>query len=213
VTRTLKARQAVLVDDQVPDSVPLAASIEARLRAAGIAVTRKSVVPETTDFAPLIGELEPGIGVLVLAWQNPATATLFGRQLRSAGFRVPIFGTDTLDSLDFKVNGSYVTAFVPNVNAIEENSDLLARYRARFGAFITKFGPPVYVAAQAAANAIRNACRDGEATRAEVVGWVRRTFIPRSLLGTRIQFTARGDVRDAKYSIFKRESGVWKMVG
>jgi hypothetical protein len=106
-----------------------------------------------------------------------------------------------------------VTAFVPNVSAIEENADLLGRYRARFGPFTTKFGPPVYVAAQAAANAIRNACRDGQATRAEVVEWVRRTFIPRSLLGTRIQFTARGDVRGAKFSIFKRESGVWKMVG
>ncbi len=34
--------------------------------------------------------------------------------------------------------------------------------------FVSNFGPPMYVATQAAIAAIRKACADGDATRAEV---------------------------------------------
>ena len=78
------------------------------------------------------------------------------------------------------------------------------------------FGAPSYVAAQVATLAITKACADGKATRAEV-----RKFIPTvtisqkaSLLGTRIVFLKRGDMRFGSFGIYQIQSdGKFKPVG
>ena len=61
-------------------------------------------------------------------------------------------------------------------------------------------------------NAIRTACNDGRVTRSEVTRNVRRTNVP-SILGGRVRFTARGDVRGAKFYIFRVTNGNYSLVG
>ena len=65
----------------------------------------------------------------------------------------------------------------------------------------------MYVATQAAIMAIQKACADGNATRAEVLKNLRTTFIPKTPLGGNLQFTAHGDVKGAKFYIFKLGAG------
>ena len=75
-----------------------------------------------------------------------------------------------------------------------------------------ELGPPVYVATQAAIAAIRKACADGAATRAEVEKNLHATFIPRIVLGGNLRFTARGDRKGASFSIFKLGAAGKKML-
>ena len=73
-----------------------------------------------------------------------------------------------------------MSAFAPDIRAIEGNAAFIAGYGAKF---VSNFGPPAYVATQAAIAAIRKACADGDATRAEVQKHLRATFIPKIVLG------------------------------
>jgi len=72
------------------------------------------------------------------------------------------------------------------------------------------FGPPAYMAGWVAMTAITKACADGKATRAEVTKFVRQTNIP-SLIGDDIRFTAKGDVRGAKFAVFKVVNGKYSV--
>jgi ABC-type branched-subunit amino acid transport system substrate-binding protein len=115
-----------------------------------------------------------------------------------------IVGSDGMDSGDFKIPGSYVVAFAPDIRAIKGNAAFIKGYGKKF---VSNFGPPTYVATQAAIAAIKKACADGSATRAEVQKALHTTFIPKSILGGNFQFTAKGDVKGAKFYIFKLGSG------
>jgi hypothetical protein len=55
--------------------------------------------------------------------------------------------------------------------------------------------------------AVRKACADGRATRAEVQRHLQATFIRRTILGRSLRFTARGDAVGAKFSIFRVGAG------
>ena len=63
------------------------------------------------------------------------------------------------------------------------------------------------MATHAAIVAIKKACADGDATRAEVQKFLRTTLLPKTVLGGNLQFTARGDVQGAKFYIFKLGAG------
>ncbi len=63
------------------------------------------------------------------------------------------------------------------------------------------------MATQAAIGAIKKACADGNATRAEVQKQLKATLLPKTILGGNLQFTAKGDVKGAKFYIFKLGAG------
>ena len=54
-----------------------------------------------------------------------------------------------------------------------------------------------------AVRAVVAACADGRATRREVLERIRATDIAHTVLGTRLRFTRRGDVRGAAYAVFR----------
>ena len=163
-------------------------------------MTRSSVNQKETDFHALVATIGDGVDVVYLPWQIAANGQLFGQQLKAQGKPAVIFGGDGLDSGDFKIPGSYVAAFAPDVRGVRGNDAFVREYGARFA---SNFGPPAYVATQAAIAAIQKACADGEATRAEVLRAMKATRIPNVVLGGDLQFTARGDRKDARFSIFK----------
>jgi ABC-type branched-subunit amino acid transport system substrate-binding protein len=130
---------------------------------------------------------------------------LFGEQMKEQGKNITIFASDAGYSPDFRIVGSYFSTFAPDVRTFAQARTVVAGYFRRFGkkAPLTTFGPPSYVAGQVVIDAIVEACRDGTATRAEVLRNMRQTHLRTSILGHPIVFTRHGDDRYARFVIFK----------
>lgn len=204
VRRALKAKRVLIADDRSPTSRRLANGVQASLRAGGVDVTRTSVRSSAAEFSAVVATIGPGVDVVFLPWQVAANAQSFGRELKRQGKQAIIFGSDGLDSGDFTIAGAYVASFAPDVRQIPVAAAFVRGYGAPF---VSNFGPPTYVAAQAAIRAVRQACADGVATRAEVQKNLRATSIARTVLGRGLAFSALGDAKGAKYSIFRLETG------
>ena len=202
--QVLKAKHVFIVDDQSAYSKPLANGVQANLRAGGVKVTRNSVNQKVTDFSSLVSKIGDDVTHVYLPWQIAANGQIFGQQMKEQGKRAVIFGSDGLDSGDFKLPGSYVSAFAPDIRGIKGNAAFIRGYGKKF---VSNFGPPTYVATQAAIVAIQKACADGNATRAEVQKQLKATLLPKTILGGNLQFTAKGDVKGAKFYIFKLGAG------
>ena len=67
-------------------------------------------------------------------------------------------------------------------------SNVVRGYMSKYGDFKSTFGPPTFVAVQVAAAAIKTACKDGKATRAEVLAATQKTNLQETVLGYRIHF-------------------------
>ncbi len=204
IRQILKAKDVFIVDDQTAYSKPLANGVQSNLRAGGVKVTRNSVNQKVTDFSALVSKIGDEVDVVYLPWQIAANGQIFGQQMKEQGKKAVIFGSDGLDSGDFKIQGSYVSAFAPDIRGIKGNAAFVRGYGAKF---VSNFGPPIYVATQAVISAIKTACADGNATRAEVQKQLKATLIPKTVLGGNLQFTAKGDVKGAKFYIFKLGAG------
>ena len=202
--QVLKAKHVFIVDDQTAYSKPLANGVQANLRAGGVKVTRNSVNQKVTDFSSLVSKIGDDVTHVYLPWQIAANGQIFGQQMKEQGKSAVIFGSDGLDSGDFKIQGAYISAFAPDIRGIKGNAAFIRGYGKKF---VSNFGPPIYVATQAAITAIQKACADGNATRAEVQKQLRATLLPKTVLGGNLQFTARGDVKGAKFYIFKLGAG------
>jgi branched-chain amino acid transport system substrate-binding protein len=219
IRTVLKPTEVWVIDDQTSYGQPLAASVAANLRANKVKVTRESVGRDDTDFSSIVTRIPSGGRVIVvMAHQIAANAQIFGTQLKEQGKTATIFGTDGLFSSDFKVNGSYVSSFAPDIRNITSSRRFVTGYFKKFGknAPLGTFGPPSYVAAQALLNAISQSCTtgraDGNVNRAEVLKYTKQTLIRSSILGFNISFDARGDVRGAKFFIFRVEGGKFVLV-
>lgn len=204
IRQILKAKNVFIVDDQTAYSKPLANGVQANLRAGGVKVTRNSVNQKVTDFSALVSKISDSTTVVYLPWQIAANAQIFGQQMKEQGKKAVIVGSDGLDSGDFKIVGAYVLAFAPDIRGIKGNAAFIKGYGAKF---VSNFGPPIYVATNAAIVAIQKACADGTVTRAEVQKQLKATLLPKTVLGGNLQFTTKGDVKGAKFYIFKLGAG------
>jgi branched-chain amino acid transport system substrate-binding protein len=215
IRNTLRADRIVVVDDQTSYGQPLADAVAAQLRRLGAStVTRESARQQQTDYSALVSSIPRDTQIVFLAWQVAADAQLLARQLREQGRAARIFGSDGLFAPgDFNVNGSFVSSFAPDIRNRAANRQLVASYNRRFGTNWGTFGPPVYLAVQIAHRALRIACRDGNASRAEVRLAIARTRLASSVLGMPIRFTARGDVVGARFFIFEIRDGRYVTVG
>src|ERR671935_115411 len=110
----LRVKHVLVVDDRSAYSIPLADTVQRLLRAGGANVRRDSVGQTQVDFSPVISKVNRNTDAVLLPWQNPAKAQLFGVELRGRGKAATVFGTDGLFSTDFTLAGSYVTVFAPD---------------------------------------------------------------------------------------------------
>jgi branched-chain amino acid transport system substrate-binding protein len=218
----LRATRVVIVDAQNTYSTGLADTVERILKGAGLNVRRESVSEATvTDFSSLVARIPADTQVVYVPWQLAPKAQLFGQQLRAAGKRATLFGSDGLfDPDNFKIPGSLVSFF-----PIDLRSRVIAAYRRGPGGGQTElFGLPSYVAADVVARAVDKACRNGSATRAEVRRFISRTNIPKSqsLLGFAVRFVQSvraplgpGDMqRPADFGIYRiGNNGAYSRVG
>ena len=142
--------------------------------------------------------------MVYLPWQIAANGQIFGQQMKEQGKKASSSARTASTPATSRSRAAYVSAFAPDIRGIKGNAAFIKGYGKKF---VSNFGPPMYVATQAAIVAIQKACADGNATRAEVLKNLRTTFIARTPLGGNLQFTAHGDVKGAKFYIFKLGAG------
>lgn len=215
VAGTLKAKNVVVIDSQDDYSLPLAQAVTKRLRAAKVSVTRQSVSADDTDFSSVVANVGSNVDVVVFATQVATAANTLANQLREQGKKAVVFGSDGAYSPDqFKPRNGYVSVFAPDINFDPKARAIVAAYkRWSKGKSFGAFGPATYMAGQVAMNAIKNACADGKATRAEVVQATQRTNIPSIISKNPVRFDGKGDVRGGTFVIYKITNGKYSPVG
>src|SRR5256886_12556464 len=146
IVNTLKPKAIMIVDDQEAYSTGLVSAMTPIFQKAGIKVDHESVSQKLTDFSSLVAKVTPETSVVVLPWQVAANAQQFGRNLAQQHKKAVIFGTDGLFSPGtFTINGSYLSAFVPDITAQPEDAAILAAANAKKISFGT-VGPPLFAA-------------------------------------------------------------------
>jgi branched-chain amino acid transport system substrate-binding protein len=210
IKNDLKATRVWIIDDQSAYSVPLANRAEGLLKTGGATVTRESVNQSQTDFSSLIARIPSNTQVIFLPWQLAARAQTFYQQARQQGKTAAMLGSDGLDASEWisTANGQYFSSFAPDVKKIKTAyvKSLVSGYLKKYGDFKSTFGPPTFVGVQVAAAAIKAACKDGKATRAEVLAQIRKVNLTRTVLGYGIKFRG-GDPVSAKFYIYKITDG------
>jgi branched-chain amino acid transport system substrate-binding protein len=214
IKTNLRASDVVVVDSQDDYSVPLADAIQRLLRQQDVDVSRESVAATDTDFSSIVANVGNDVDVVVFATQTPPAADTLARQLREQGKSAVVFGTDGAYSpAQYKPRNGYVSVFaadlhfLPSARSIVRDYNRFSRNKT-FGAF----GPPSYMAAWIAMNAIVRACNDGRVARAELTPLVQRSNTP-SILGGNIRFNRKGDVVGAKFALYKVTNGTYAPVG
>jgi branched-chain amino acid transport system substrate-binding protein len=151
--------------------------------------------------------------------QKPPDAQTFAQQLVEQGKKAKVFGGDgSNDPTAFKVPGSYVSNFAPDISGIKGDAAIIAGWKKdNPGKALGSFGPPAYGAVQVALNAIKLACNanKGSIDRRDVLKKVKQVVIKKWLLGGQFRFSTKSnDPKNAKFYIFQiQPNGSYKLVG
>jgi len=214
------AKNVVLFDFQEPYSQGLADAAERVLKAKGVTTSRQSVSNTTTDFSSFVTKVPSGADFVFFPTQKPGDAQNFAQQMIEQGKKAKVFGGDgSNDASQFKVPGSFVSNFAPDISGIAADKAIIAGWqkdnpKAKLGSF----GPPSYLATQVALQAIKFACVAGKGKineRRDVLRNVKKVRIPNSILGGSFRFSTKSnDPLNAKFYIFEIQSnGSYKLVG
>jgi ABC-type branched-subunit amino acid transport system substrate-binding protein len=151
--------------------------------------------------------------------QKPGDAQNFAQQLLEQGKKAKVFGGDgSNDASQFKVPGSYVSNFAPDISGIAADKAIIAGWKKdNPGKALGSFGPPAYGAVEVALTAIKKACTAGKGQikdRREVLRAVKSVRIPNWILGGGFRFSTKSnDPLNAKFYVFQIQSdGSYKLV-
>jgi branched-chain amino acid transport system substrate-binding protein len=215
----LHAKKVFLMDFQEPYSVGLADAVQAVLNKAGVTTIRKSAPNTTTDYSAFVTQVPSDADVVFFPTQKPPDAQTFAQQLIEQGKKAKVFGGDgSNDATQFKVPGSYVSNFAPDITGIAADKAIIAGWKkANPGKSVGSFGPPSYGAAQVALNAIHLACLQGHGkiTRQLVLQNIKKVHVSNWILGGAFKWSTKtNDPLNAKFYIFQIQSnGSYKLVG
>ena len=97
IIKKLKYKRVYIIDDQEAYSTGLADTVQQKLRAAGVTVTRDGVSQQQSDFSSLIAKIPRDTQLVYIPWQLPPKGKAFGKQMRSAGKgSIKLMGSDGL---------------------------------------------------------------------------------------------------------------------
>jgi branched-chain amino acid transport system substrate-binding protein len=211
IIKKLKYKRVYIIDDQEAYSTGLADTVQQKLRAAGVTVTRDGVSQQQSDFSSLIAKIPRDTQLVYIPWQLPPKGKAFGEQIRSAGKgSINLMGSDGLFDDAFASLGNVYASSFPT----SATNPVVKAFKKSHGGDPEYFGAPSYVAAQVVGGAVDRACKDGKASRAEVRAQVRKTNLKKTVLGLNVSFTARGDIKGGQFGIWKSNSaGVFNPVG
>jgi branched-chain amino acid transport system substrate-binding protein len=201
----LRAKQVLAVDDQSSYGKPLANQVTSLLQGLRVKVKHVSVTQKTTDFSSVIASMPGNTDVVYLAIQLPQQMTLFGTQLKQQGKNVKMMLSDAGGSGVKLSGGVYYSTFGPDITRYPPAKPTIKAYHAKFGdsAPLTAYGPLAYVSGQVVVDAVARACKNGTATRAEVLAQLHKTNLKRSIFGDPIRFNSHGDRVGAHFFQFQ----------
>ena len=214
IIKTLKAKRVYIIDDQEAYSTGLAETVQTKLKAANVSVTRDGVSQQQSDFSALIAKIPRNTQLVYIPWQLATRAQAFGQQMKASGRGgITLMGADGLFSDLFAGVGTnvYDTNFPLN-----PRSKIITAFKKSHGGKGMFFGAPTYAATQVVAAAYDKACANGTASRAEVRGLIRKTKIAasRSVIGVALRFNKNGDLSTAhKFGIYKSNGTTFNPVG
>jgi len=215
----LKVKKVAILDFQEPYSVGLADAVETTLKAGGVATTRLSAPNTTTDYSAFVTKVPADADIVFFPTQKPADAQTFAQQLIEQGKKAKVFGGDgSNDSSAFKVPGSYVSNFAPDISGIKADAKIIAGWKKdNPGKSLGSFGPPSYGATQVLLSAIKQACVAGKGSvdRQGVLRKVKQVVIKDWILGGTFRFSTKSnDPLNAKFYIFQiQQNGTYKLIG
>jgi branched-chain amino acid transport system substrate-binding protein len=216
----LKVKKVVLLDFQEPYSVGLADAAESVLKAKGVTTIRLSAPNTTTDYSSYVTKVPNDADVVFFPTQKPADAQTFAQQMLEQGKKAKVFGGDgSNDPSQFKVPGSYVSNFAPDITGIPADAAIVAGWKKdNSGKAVGSFGPPTYGAVQVLLSAIKQACVADHGVikaRHDVLRHVKQVVIKNWILGGTFKFSTKSnDPLNAKFYIFQIQSnGSYKLVG
>src|SRR5712692_3569172 len=158
--KTLHVKKVVILDFQEPYSTGLADAVETTLKAAGVTTIRLSAPNTTTDYSAYVTKVPSDADIVFFPTQKPPDAQTFAQQLLEQGKKAKVFGGDgSNDSTAFKVPGSYVSNFAPDITGIAADKSIIAGWKKdNPGKPVGSFGPPTYGAVQVLLHPIKQAC-------------------------------------------------------
>ena len=126
----LNADKATVFDAQEPYSVGLANTVERYLERRNVTVQRLSVTNSTTDFSSFVTRIAGDTDVVFTPFQVAANANQIAVLLKEQGKRAIVFGGDGTVDPAFKVPGSYVSNFAPDLASVPGKAAILERLEA-----------------------------------------------------------------------------------
>jgi branched-chain amino acid transport system substrate-binding protein len=217
---SLKVKKVVLLDFQEPYSVGLADAVQSVLKTAGVSTTRLSAPNTTTDYSAYVTKVPSDADIVFFPTQKPPDAQTFAQQLLEQGKKAKVFGGDgSNDASAFKVSGSYVSNFAPDITGIGADKGIIAGWKKdNGGKAVGSFGPPTYGSVQVMLAAIKKACVAGHGTlkaKRDVLRQVKSVRVKNWILGGSFRFSTKSnDPLNAKFYIFQiQSSGKYKLVG
>jgi branched-chain amino acid transport system substrate-binding protein len=217
---SLKVKKVVLLDFQEPYSVGLADAVQSVLKTAGVSTTRLSAPNTTTDYSAYVTKVPSDADIVFFPTQKPPDAQTFAQQLLEQGKKAKVFGGDgSNDASAFKVSGSYVSNFAPDITGIGADKAIIAGWKKdNGGKAVGSFGPPTYGSVQVMLAAIKKACVAGHGTlkaKRDVLRQVKSVRVKNWILGGSFRFSTKSnDPLNAKFYIFQiQSSGKYKLVG
>jgi branched-chain amino acid transport system substrate-binding protein len=216
---SLHVKKVVIMDFQEPYSLGLASSVDRVLKAAGVTTVRLSAPNTTTDYSAYVTKVPSDADVVFFPTQKPGDANTFAQQLIEQGKKAVVFGGDgSNDATQFKVPGSYVSNFAPDITGIPADKAIIAGWQKdNPKTAVGSFGPPSYGATQILLLAVKKACTAGHgtATRQAVLSNIKKITVKNWILGGTFKWSTKSnDPLNAKFYIFKIQSnGSYKLVG
>ena len=216
----LKVKKVVIFDFQEPYSQGLAAQVDTYLKKHNVTTIRLSAPNTTTDYSSYVTKVPSDTDVVFFPTQKPGDAQSAGEQLVEQGKKAVLFGGDGSSGPGvFKVTGSLVSVFAPDITGIPADASIVSGWKKdNPGKTPDAFGPPTYGAVQVILNAIKLACAQGHGTlasRADVFHQVKKVTIKNWILGGTFKWSTKtNDPLNAKFYVFKIQSdGTYKLIG
>jgi branched-chain amino acid transport system substrate-binding protein len=217
VVNHLHPKAVLIIDDDEAYSQGLVKTMIPVFQKAGVKVNHQTINGTDTGAtlanainSLVTSQLNPAETVTMLPWQAAANAQQFGLAAQQQHKKTVLFGTDGTNSpSQFKIPGSYVSNFGPDISASKSSLDKsLVSGVAQFGPY-GAFGVPTYEAADVEMKAIASVCKSGGTpSRSNVLAAIRKTSIAPAdnPLGAQVAFKPNGDLVGQPGFLFKISS-------
>jgi branched-chain amino acid transport system substrate-binding protein len=210
----LHPKAVLVIDDDEAYSQGLVNVMTPLFKKAGIKVNHQTLNGTDTGAtlanaikSLVTSQLTPDESVTVVPWQAAANAQTFGLDAKQQGKKTVLFGTDGTNSPDqFKIPGSYVSAFGPDIAGSKSQLDQsLVTGVAKYGPY-GPFGVPSYEAADVIMKAISSVCKAGQTpSRSNVLAAIKTTNVAAAdnPLGIPVSFASNGNLAGNNGYLFK----------